>query len=344
MICVFIESHQELARHPKTRKLTRILHINRAQAIGHLHMLWWWCLDYARDGDISGFDSDEIADACDYDGDPVHFLAALTTAGFVDIADDGTKTIHDWYDYAGALLEKLEAYREGNKKRQQAWRDRQKSKQHNANVTERNALRNANVTGRSNLTIPNQIGSDRTLSDPSDLDPSSSSQKRSVGSTSPRVEANAPSRADAVDMASPEYINFVRSQLRVFGMDNPSPYTLQEFGAVFAPFYALDINRVRAEVVNAAEWLQGPNNKKHKQLSKGWLLNWLDRTFKPTQPPTQPPTGGNDDATTDAANEQRRRDRVRADEAKQQALISQSSDRLQRISDLVEERQRRALS
>ena len=59
----WIESHQELARHPKTRKLARRLGVNLPTAIGHLHMFWWWAMDYSKSGDITSFDAIDIADA-----------------------------------------------------------------------------------------------------------------------------------------------------------------------------------------------------------------------------------------------------------------------------------------
>lgn len=49
----WLRSHQELARHPKVKRLSRQLNISLPQAIGHLHLLWWWCMDYAQDGDLT---------------------------------------------------------------------------------------------------------------------------------------------------------------------------------------------------------------------------------------------------------------------------------------------------
>ena len=51
----WIESHQELANHPKTKRFKRALGISTPQAIGHLHLLWWWALDYAQDGSLAAF-------------------------------------------------------------------------------------------------------------------------------------------------------------------------------------------------------------------------------------------------------------------------------------------------
>lgn len=98
----WIESHTTLARHPKTLRLTKALGISVPCAVGHLHMLWWWALEYAQDGDLSGFDADEIALACYWEGEAAGFWSALQSAGFIDAAGH----IHDWHEYAGKLLER----------------------------------------------------------------------------------------------------------------------------------------------------------------------------------------------------------------------------------------------
>lgn len=96
----WIESHQSLARHPKLLRLARLLKVNKAQAIGHLHLLWWWTLDYAPDGDVSAFSSCELGAAAEWPRKADDFVAALREAGWVD-ADN---RIHDWQEYAGRLL------------------------------------------------------------------------------------------------------------------------------------------------------------------------------------------------------------------------------------------------
>lgn len=101
----WIESHQTLANHPKTLKLARLLNVPRVTAIGHLHFLWWWALDYAQDGELSKFEDLDIAVAADWQGEPASFWQALIRAGFVD--EDGT--LHDWDDYAGRLIERRRA-------------------------------------------------------------------------------------------------------------------------------------------------------------------------------------------------------------------------------------------
>lgn len=107
----WIESHQELARHPKTKRLSRLLGISTPAAVGHLHFLWWWAMDYAQDGELSRYDDSDIADACEWDGDPKVLVSSFVEAGFIDETDDGL-VIHDWFDYAGRLIEKREQNRE----------------------------------------------------------------------------------------------------------------------------------------------------------------------------------------------------------------------------------------
>jgi len=98
----WIESHQALRLHPKTRKLARRVG-GTATAVGHLHCLWWWALDYAPDGDLSRFSDEEIADGAEWAGDPTEFVTALRDSGFVDVA---TQSLHDWSDYGGKVIYK----------------------------------------------------------------------------------------------------------------------------------------------------------------------------------------------------------------------------------------------
>ena len=101
----WIESHGGLREHPKLKKLARLLNIERPTAVGYLHYLWWWAMEYAPDGDLSGYDDADIADALDWPGDPAALLAALRDAGLLD-----GDQLHDWADYG----EKLHRRRQHN--------------------------------------------------------------------------------------------------------------------------------------------------------------------------------------------------------------------------------------
>lgn len=104
----WIESHQELREHPKTKRLCRLLALPRPMVVGYLHFLWWWAYDYAPEGDLSAFTDEDIADAVDWDGDPSAFVQALVQAGFVD---EG-RLIHDWGEFAQKWIERRRADRE----------------------------------------------------------------------------------------------------------------------------------------------------------------------------------------------------------------------------------------
>ena len=106
----WLRSHQELARHPKVKRLSRQLNISLPQAIGHLHLLWWWCMDYAQDGDLTEYSPEDIADACAWEGDAEGFVRALVDAGFVD--NEHGLHVHDWEENAGRLIEQRKRNRE----------------------------------------------------------------------------------------------------------------------------------------------------------------------------------------------------------------------------------------
>ena len=113
----WLEAHQELPRHPKTKRFARMLKISIPQAVGHLFLLWWWALDYAENGDLSKYDAYDLADAVQWDGDPEEFLSAMIecgpgeTCGFIEKDEDGNIFIHDWDKYSGRLVEKREKNR-----------------------------------------------------------------------------------------------------------------------------------------------------------------------------------------------------------------------------------------
>lgn len=115
----WIKSDQTLANHPKLLRLMRRLKItDKAKAIGHLHMLWWWVMSYAPDGKTEGFDDVELRDGAGWTEDAGVFVKALKESRFMD--DDGQ--IHDWMKFSGQLV----VAREDNVERQKQFRLRQK--------------------------------------------------------------------------------------------------------------------------------------------------------------------------------------------------------------------------
>lgn len=148
----WIESHQALAGHPKTRRCARRLGVSIPTMVGHLHMLWWWAMDYAPEGELSKFEHDDIADAMQWEGDPDQLVSVLTDARFLD--KNGCElVIHDWFDYAGRLLEKRE---QNNERKRRSREKKKKSEDGHADVTRDGNVTSEGVTGLPNLTEPNQ--------------------------------------------------------------------------------------------------------------------------------------------------------------------------------------------
>lgn len=148
----WIESHQELGRHPKTRRLARMLGISLPAAVGHLHYLWWWAMDFAEDGDLSGYDSYEIAEAAMWEGDPDEIVDALVHARFLDRSDDGGLVLHDWDEYAGRLIERRARDRERKRRERAAKR----ASRGDGDVRETSAGHPQDIRETSCVTVPYQ--------------------------------------------------------------------------------------------------------------------------------------------------------------------------------------------
>lgn len=132
----WIKSQQSLRDHPKLKKLSRLLEISVPAAFGHLHMLWFWALDYAQDGDLTPFDALDIAEASGWDGDPEAFIDAMLKcgfrgAGFFERTEDGFLILHDWEENCGEEFNKrakeaqrLREYRKNQKNKKQEEADK----------------------------------------------------------------------------------------------------------------------------------------------------------------------------------------------------------------------------
>ena len=137
----WIESHQALGNHPKTQRLATLLKVSLPTAVGHLHYLWWWALDFAPTGRIPNATPTLIAHAAQWRGQPDRFWLAAIQSGFLDVNEEEV-SFHDWLDYAGRLLAK----RTANRDRQRRHRDADEKPGHAENgVTSR--VTNALVTG-----------------------------------------------------------------------------------------------------------------------------------------------------------------------------------------------------
>lgn len=157
----WIESHQSLGTHLKLKRLARELNVHRAQAIGHLHFLWWWSLDNAPSGDLSALSSVELAEVSEWPGNADKFAAALKACGWVDA--DGM--IHEWMQYAGRLVEE----REQAKHRMKLYREKQKANR-NGNSDVQDRYSNVPVTNTERAELPNPTQPNPTVPNPTNTD------------------------------------------------------------------------------------------------------------------------------------------------------------------------------
>lgn len=146
----WIESHQGLARHKKTKRLARKLGVSVPAAIGHLHLLWWWALDNLPDGKISDLEPEDIADEMMWEEDAQELIESLVEVGFIDRTDDGLY-IHDWHDYIGKLLEKRKADSDRKRKSRESSAGHPSDKKRTSNGQGADDIRG----GARNRTVPN---------------------------------------------------------------------------------------------------------------------------------------------------------------------------------------------
>jgi hypothetical protein len=158
----WIESHQEIGQHPKTRKAARLAGTTVPTMVGHLHLVWHWAMDFAQEGDISRFEPWQIEDAAMWDGDEGKLYAALIESGYVDAIKDGGVVLHDWHDYAGKLIERRRA--DAERKRRDSAKNPPPSPpkpdgiQRNSDGTPTEggteSIRNRNLNRTSTVTVP----------------------------------------------------------------------------------------------------------------------------------------------------------------------------------------------
>ena len=87
------------ADHRKMRKLARRLGCNVLEARGVMLGLWCRVVDEAPDGDLDGWDAEDVAVASGWPGDEDALVDAMLAVGLLD-EEDGRWLIHDWMEYA----------------------------------------------------------------------------------------------------------------------------------------------------------------------------------------------------------------------------------------------------
>jgi hypothetical protein len=86
--------------HPKTAALMKKLGICRAQAVGHLEMLWHFASVYAPAGDIGRWPDPAIESACGWEGEPGAMVEALISCRWLDEVEGHRLVVHDWHEHS----------------------------------------------------------------------------------------------------------------------------------------------------------------------------------------------------------------------------------------------------
>lgn len=86
-------------RHPKTKRLKSILKLHHAQIIGHLEALFHFGCENDVGQGVLGFNIQEIAEGCLWEGDPRTFIRALLYSHWLEFSEAKGFFIHDWEDH-----------------------------------------------------------------------------------------------------------------------------------------------------------------------------------------------------------------------------------------------------
>lgn len=116
----WIQVHQQLKDHRKLLAAADELEIEPAHMLGLLISFWLWALDNAPTGSLEGINNRMIARAAQWSGDPDSFVAAMAHASLLDEKNPGEMEIHDWYEYAGKLIDQREAEKRRSRRRRAA--------------------------------------------------------------------------------------------------------------------------------------------------------------------------------------------------------------------------------
>ena len=116
----WLQVHQTLKDHRKLFDAADELEVAPPHMMGLLISFWLWALDNAPSGSLDGVTPRMIARAAQWEGPAEKLTSALIRAGWLDEKDDETLEIHDWYEYAGKLIDQRQAEKERSKRRRSA--------------------------------------------------------------------------------------------------------------------------------------------------------------------------------------------------------------------------------
>jgi hypothetical protein len=182
---MYLEIDEGYWDHPKTIDLCGRLLDSRADT--YPPRLWRWAVRSANTGKLGHMSDYAIERAVRYEAMDGKCAQALIASGFIDQAEDGTREIHDWMDFTGGAIKRMEDKAAGNKARRAEAKNKAEEERRRLEE-ERMRLESEKEQSRTGIvpesyrnrtsTNPSQTRQDKTSPDQSDLslprDPSSS--------------------------------------------------------------------------------------------------------------------------------------------------------------------------
>ena len=251
----WIEVHEGLSMHRKTIQLAALLGVSRAATCGHLISFWLWALSNAPEGDLCGLDPSVVSVAAEWTGDPQQFMDGLLEVKFVDRTSEGT-VIHDWYRYAGRLIERRRADRE----------------RHQSAEVRRNSAGNPQeILGIPALPYPNRTVPNQTL-------PTGNNSNELLPAISARESKKLP-----------EWLQILSSEPRWDESHNEIAFI-----ELVETEYGGRVN-LSLEAHAAIDWLQTRKGQDRRRLKTFWLT-WLKNTTQNGKSPVRGSPGDSSNA------------------------------------------------
>lgn len=143
----WIQVYSNLADHPKIYALVDRMKLRRnSEAVGIVVSLWLWAAKNAPDGDLSGFPERAIADAVGYSSSYAGKLCQLLVeTRWLDEKENGY-ALHDWVEYAPAIIDMYEKDKNRTRERVRKFRERRRSITPNEIVSQQTCNVTCNVT------------------------------------------------------------------------------------------------------------------------------------------------------------------------------------------------------
>lgn len=167
-----MQVHQTLKDHRKLFDAADELEIQPPHMMGLLISFWLWALDNAPTGSLEGITPRMIARAAQWEGPAEKLAGALIRAGWLDENDDGALSIHDWYEYAGKLIDQRQAEKERSQRRRDekaaAAASSEKSDDDQQTASGRPKGNRKKAAGRVDQSRPDKRKGDNTPPSPSD--------------------------------------------------------------------------------------------------------------------------------------------------------------------------------